>query len=231
MANEHVLAVVQARMESTRLPGKTLAPFAGSTVLNHMLDRLRCVKHALEIVVATSNRSEDDAIVTACDDIGVEIFRGPAADVLGRFVACIGAAATSPQLVLRICADRPFLCPTLVDELLDAYDVFGGPDYLSNNLPPSYPRGLDLEIVRVECLRDAHRESRDPHEREHVTPFVYRHPQRYRLAGLICPFGNYSHVNIALETVDDYARLMDLYGQLPPSYDYHDLLNAAELDG
>jgi spore coat polysaccharide biosynthesis protein SpsF len=229
MAAEPVVAIVQARMGSSRFPGKVLAPFAGTTVLAHMLERLRRVSHPLDLVVATSNRAEDDAIVAACAAAGVSTFRGDTEDVLGRFVACLRSLPARPALVLRICADRPLLCPVLVDELLDAYDELGRPDYLANNLPPSYPDGLDLELVRTECLEQAQEEAVDPYEREHVTPFVYRRPERFRLAGLVCPFGDFSSVRLALDTRDDHERLLRLHARLPAGYDYRDVLTTVEL--
>lgn len=229
MAAEPVAAIVQARMGSSRFPGKSLAPFADSTVLRHMLDRLGRVSHPLGIVVATSARSEDDAIAAASAEAGIDVFRGEAEDVLARFVGCIDALSTRPELILRICADRPLLCPILVDELLAAYDELERPDYLANNLPKSYPDGLDLELVRTECLEMAHRESDDAYEREHVTPFVYRRPERFRLAGLVCPFGNYAHVRLTLDTREDLERLTQLHAQLPADYDYRDVLTAVEL--
>jgi spore coat polysaccharide biosynthesis protein SpsF len=229
MAAERIAAIVQARMASTRLPGKSLAPFAGSTVLTHMLERLRAVARPLDVWVATTDQPEDDVLAQSVEAVGVDVFRGPSEDVLGRFVACVEAMSERPEVVLRVCADRPFLCPVLVDDLIDAYDELGSPDYLSNNLVKSYPDGLDLELVRVECLEDARRESRDAYEREHVTPFVYRRPDRYRLRGLVCPFGNYSHVRLALDTAADLERLTELHEMLPAGYEYRDLLNAAEL--
>ena len=229
MPAERIAAIVQARMGSTRFPRKTLAPFAGSTVLEHMLERLGRVPSSLDLVVATSGLAEDDVIAAVCERAGVSVFRGEADDVLARFVACVDARPERPGLVLRICADRPLLCPVLVDELLAAYDELGKPDYLSNNLPPSYPAGLDLELVRTECLEQAYRESDDPYEREHVTPFVYRRPERFRLAGLVCPFGNYSHVDLALDTPEDHERLSRLHARLPDAYDYRDVLTAVEL--
>ncbi|HEX3087463.1 MAG TPA: NTP transferase domain-containing protein [Ilumatobacteraceae bacterium] len=229
MAAEPVAAIIQARMGSSRFPGKALAPFAGTTVLQHMLTRLGRVTHPLTLIVATTGRAEDDAVVDACAEAGVNVFRGSADDVLDRFTACIDALPARPELILRICADRPLLCPVLVHELLDAYDDVGRPDYLSNNLPPSYPDGLDLELVRTDCLDLAHDESRDPYDREHVTPFVYRQPNRFRLAGLVCPFGNFSHVRLALDTNDDLDRLTALHARLPNAYDYRDVLTAVEL--
>jgi spore coat polysaccharide biosynthesis protein SpsF len=229
MAAEPVAAFVQARMGSTRFPGKVLAPFAGSTVLGHMLGRLRRVSHPLALVVATSELAEDDTVAAACEAAGVRVFRGPAEDVLARFAGCIASLPVRPVLVLRVCADRPLLCPVLVDELLDAYGELGAPDYLSNNLPPSYPDGLDLELVRTDCLEQAHRESVDPYEREHVTPFVYRRPDRFRLEALVCPFGNHSQLRLALDTHEDYERLTRLRVRLPEDYDYRDVLTAAAL--
>jgi spore coat polysaccharide biosynthesis protein SpsF len=231
MPTEPVLAVVQVRMGSTRLPGKALAPFRGTTVLEHMLSRLDRVEHPLHLVVATTSLHEDDSLADVAASAGVSVFRGDSADVLARFAACIASLPTRPRLVLRVCADRPLLCPVLIDELIDAYAELDEPDYLSNNLPPSYPDGLDLELMRTECLLLAHDESRDPYEREHVTPFLYRRPDRFRLAGLICPFGNYSHVRLALDTPDDYERLSALVTRLPEAYDYRDILTAVVLAG
>lgn len=231
MAAEPVAAIIQARMGSTRFPGKSLAPFAGTTVLGHMLNRLARVSHPLGLVVATSDLDEDDEIAAACAGSGVAVFRGSAQDVLARFAACVHSLGMRPALVLRICADRPFLCPDLVDELLDAYDELGRPDYLANNLPPSYPDGLDLELVRTECLEQADRESENSYEREHVTPFIYGRPERFSLAGLVCPFGNYSHVRLALDTPDDLERLTRLRSALPSDYDHRDILTAVELSG
>jgi spore coat polysaccharide biosynthesis protein SpsF len=214
-------------MGSSRFPGKSLAPFGASTVLEHQLARLRRVSHPLVLCVATSDRAEDDAIAATCEADGIHVARGSAEDVLARFVVAIESLPERPELVLRICADRPLLCPLLIDELLDAYDELGRPDYLSNNLPPSYPDGLDVELMRTDTLFEAAREATDPYEREHVTPFLYRRPKRFSLAGLVCPFGNYSHVRVALDTADDYERLLQLHGELAtldPLYDYRDLL-------
>jgi spore coat polysaccharide biosynthesis protein SpsF (cytidylyltransferase family) len=229
MAPEPALAIVQARTGSTRFPGKVLAPFAGTTVLRHILDRLRRTSSPLDLVVATTDLAEDDAVADVCADAGVPAFRGASDDVLGRFVACVNSRPVRPGLVLRICADRPLLCPVLVDELLWAYAELDAPDYLANNLPPSYPDGLDLELVRTECLEQANGESVDAYEREHVTPFVYTRPQRFRLENLVCPFGNFSDVRLALDTRDDHERLVQLHALLPEEYDYRDVLTAVEL--
>jgi spore coat polysaccharide biosynthesis protein SpsF len=229
MAAEPALAIVQARTGSTRFPGKVLAPFGGTTVLRHMLDRLRRTSRPLDVVVATTDLAQDDVVAQVCAETGVPAFRGASDDVLGRFVDCVDSLPVRRELVLRICADRPLLCPVLVDELLWAYAELDAPDYLANNLPPSYPDGLDLELVRTECLEQANDESVDAYEREHVTPFVYTRPQRFRLENLTCPFGNFSDIRVALDTPEDHERLVRLHALLPGDYDYRDVLTAAEL--
>ncbi len=218
-------------MGSTRFPGKTLAPFGDSTVLQHLLGRLRRATVSMALAIATSDLPEDDAIATVAERDGVAVVRGPAEDVLERFALAIGELG-EPELILRICADRPLLCPVLVDELVGAYDELGRPDYVSNNLPPGYPDGLDLELVRTECLVKAAADAVDPYEREHVTPFVYRRPEQFSLETLACPFGNYSDIRLALDTPDDHRRLLRLHDELVQhdrDYDYRDMLNVATL--
>jgi spore coat polysaccharide biosynthesis protein SpsF len=215
-------------MGSTRFPGKTLAPFGDSTVLRHQLERLATVER-LELCVATSDRAEDDGVVAVADELGLGVHRGSAEDVLGRVAGALAGRGGAERLVLRFCADRPLVCPDLVEELLDAWEPLGRPDYLANNLPPSWPAGLDLELVRGACLLEAAVEADDPYEREHVTVFVYRRPERYSLANLVCPWGNFSRVHLALDTRDDYDRLQELYGRLPPGFDSCDLLTALQL--
>jgi spore coat polysaccharide biosynthesis protein SpsF len=232
MATEAVAAIVQARMGSTRFPGKSLAPFGRSTILQHMLSRLRPASNAFTVWVATTENPEDDAIVAACESEGVPVHRGSAEDVLARFAGCVRAMPERPELVVRICADRPLLGPELVDELLDAYVEIGEPDYLANNLPPSYPDGLDVELVRTDVLEQAERESADAYEREHVTPFVYRRPERFSLRGLVCPYGNHHHVRAALDTPADHERLVRAHAELAAhdeQYDHRDILTLAAL--
>jgi spore coat polysaccharide biosynthesis protein SpsF len=231
MAADRVLTIVQARMGSRRFPGKSLAPFAGTTVLGRVLERLAEVERPLELVVATSTNAEDDAIVTACASLGARTVRGPAEDVLGRFALAIEQLGAEDALIMRICADRPLLCPRLVEEAIERYAEAHGVDYLANNLEPSYPDGLDVELVRAQCLLEAAHESRDDYEREHVTPFVYRRPERYQLRSVTCPLGNYSHVRAALDTPADLRRLQeahDLLAAEDPFYDYRAVVELAE---
>ena len=215
-------------MTSTRFPGKTLAPFLDSTLLEHILGRLKGGRHPVDIRVATSTEPSNDPIVEACDRAGVPVGRGPELDVLARFAQTIEAMPERPDVVVRLCADRPFVGTSLVDDLLDAYFELGEPDLLANNRPPSYPYGLDLEVMKMRALLEAAAESSDPYEREHVTPFLERRPERYRVVNLTCPFGNFSQVRVVVDTPADYEA-MQVVGrrlrELDPRPDHRDLLN------
>jgi len=220
--------IVQARIGSTRFPGKVLAPFGVGSLLGHLIARLAGTVELDDIWVATTEVAADDAVEAAAGRAGARVFRGPTDDVLGRFVGCIHAMPHVPEHVIRICADRPLLCGELVRELVEAYGDTDGPDYFANTYPQkSYPDGLDLELVRTSALLEAAEEAVDPYEREHVTPFIYRRPERYSLAGLACPFGNFSDVRATVDTPEDYAALYALDRSLGDDYDYRDVLNFA----
>lgn len=175
-----VLAIVQARMASTRLPGKVLADAGGQPLLGIMLRRL----HGLAVttlVVATSASTIDDPIQAFCDAVGVPTVRGPEDDVLARFRQALDRHPA--DTVVRLTADCPLADPALIAEAIELHERSGA-DYTSNTLIRTYPDGLDVEVLRAVRLREADAEARDPVEREHVTPFVYRRPERFRLTAL-----------------------------------------------
>jgi len=174
------LCVVQARTGSTRLPGKVLQDLGGRPLLRFMLDRLADL-HVDELVVATSTLDRDDAVVDIASDAGRQVVRGSETDVLDRFAS---ALATHPaDHVIRLTADCPLADPVLVEAVL-ARHLDRGADYTSNVFPRTFPRGLDCEVMTAGALRSAHAEATDPAEREHVTPFFYRRPERFALANM-----------------------------------------------
>lgn len=226
------MVIVQARMGSSRLPGKVAKPFGASTLLQHIVRRLMRSELGDRICVATTAEPEDDHVEELARSEGVRVFRGATDDVLGRFVACLDATKPEPEFVVRVCADRPFVCPLLVDELVDVYEESDNPDYVSNNLPRSYPNGLDLELVRTEALRSAHASSASSEEREHVTPFVYRRPDDFRLVNSPCPYGDFSAIRAVVDTAADYAALEEAHRRLEArrrAYDHRDVLNLATI--
>lgn len=165
-------------MGSTRYPGKTLAGLHGKTLLEQVIARIAASSCVDEIVVATTLEPEDGPIVRLSADTGVATFRGSTDDVLDRYVQA--ARQHGADVVIRNTADEPFLDPSLIDEAWRCFND-GNADYVSNNLNHIYPEGLDTEVVSMEALEEAWRGATRPSDREHVTPFIWRQPERFRL--------------------------------------------------
>ncbi|MHB8151530.1 MAG: cytidylyltransferase domain-containing protein [Bacillati bacterium] len=210
------VAIVQARIGSTRLPGKVLLPLAGTSILGCVVDRLRAASGLDDLVVATSLLDCDDAVVAECERLGVRSFRGSAEDVLARYRAA--AAAAGAEMVVRITADCPLIDGALVDALLRDFELGEPCDYLSNTLVRSYPRGLDAEIVRFTALERADREATLPYEREHVTPYLYHHPEWFALRAYVDSGGeDRSRMRWTVDTAEDYAFVRAVYAACPHS--------------
>lgn len=172
------VAVLQARMGSSRLPGKVLLRACGKPLLELQVERVRRARGIDALVVATSTDPRDDDIESLCTRIGVGCHRGSLDDVLDRF---IGAAQSfAPGWVVRLTGDCPLADPEVIDRVIGAGRE-AGVDYATNALHPTFPDGLDAECVRWEALEEAWREARKLSEREHVTPFIHQQPRRYRL--------------------------------------------------
>lgn len=172
--------IIQARSGSTRLPGKVLAPIAGQPLLGFMLRRLRGAPLDA-LVVATSDAPADDAVAAVALKEGVAAVRGPEQDVLARFGVALDAHPA--DVVVRMTADCPLLDPEVVADAIDLHAASGSA-YTSNTLIRTYPDGLDVEVIDAEALRTVMQEATASEEREHVTPFVYRRPERFRLTAL-----------------------------------------------
>lgn len=175
------LAIVQARMSSSRLPGKTLAEVEGEPLLALVLRRLARAQKLERIIVATSGDPLDDAIVPVAEHAGASVFRGSRDDVLGRFVGALGDW-TGP--VARITADCPLIDPRVVDAVVALWSETPGAVYASNLQPRVHPDGLDVEVVDAAALRTVADETSDPAAREHVTLAVRADPARFPAAGL-----------------------------------------------
>lgn len=172
------VCIVQARMTSTRLPGKVLLPLAGKPLLERQLERLRRARLLDAIVVATTTNASDDAIADLCAACGLACFRGSEHDVLSRYAGA--AEAAGARHVARVTSDCPLLDPAVVDEVLAAYRQHAC-DYASNTHPQSWPHGMAVEVFSRAALEQAHAQACTPDEREHVTPFIYWRPDRFRL--------------------------------------------------
>lgn len=166
------VAVLQARMSSSRLPGKVMRPILGQPMIALQIERVRRSRRLAEVVVATSIDPSDDPLAEFLPTIGVRVVRGPLDDVLGRFIAVIDTLGLTGDLV-RLTADCPLADPEVIDACIDLRKQ-GGFDYASNGRRRTYPRGLDVEVFRIEALQQAARETNAPYDREHVTPWLYR---------------------------------------------------------
>jgi spore coat polysaccharide biosynthesis protein SpsF len=211
-----IAAIIQARMGSTRLPGKVLLDLGGETVLARVVGRLRRATRVDKIVVATTNSVADDAMVRECHRLQVSSFRGAEDDVLDRYYQA--ARMCAAEAVVRITSDCPVIDPELVDETVGRFIEEQG-DYASNSFSRTYPRGLDTEVFTMGALERAWRDARQPYEREHVTPFFYEHPEFFRLVSL-CGRIDYSQYRWTLDTADDLELLRAIYERFSSRDDF-----------
>ena len=212
------VAVVQARMGSSRLPGKVLMPLAGRPVLDHVVTRVLAAKRIDDVVVATSNLPGDDSIAEHCKARDWDCVRGSETDVLSRYAVAV--RNSEAEFVARVTSDCPLFSARILDEMLAAFDPHGM-DYMSTNWPQrTFPVGLDCEIMRRVALLAIAETATDAYDREHVTPHFYRNPDRFRLAGHRCT-RPLAHLCIALDTSNDYERLVKLLELYPELADPH----------
>jgi spore coat polysaccharide biosynthesis protein SpsF len=212
------VAVVQARMGSSRLPGKVLMPLAGRPVLDHVFTRVSAAERIDDVVVATSDLPGDDAIEDYCKARGCTCVRGSETDVLSRYAVAVRASEAG--IVARVTSDCPLFSPRILDDMLAAFDPHSM-DYMSTNWPQrTFPVGLDCEIMRGDALLAIAETATDAYDREHVTPPFYRNPDRFRLAGHRCE-PPLAHLSITLDTSEDYERLVALHELHPELADPH----------
>jgi spore coat polysaccharide biosynthesis protein SpsF (cytidylyltransferase family) len=173
-----VVAIIQARMGSTRLPGKVLSDIVGQNMIERIVGRVRSAEMIDDIFVATTNETEDDALVAHLQKIGCQVYRGSVHDVLDRYYQC--AKLAQADVIVRVTADDPLKDPQIIDQAVRLLLEDEGRDYCSNTIEPSYPEGLDIEVFRLRALEKAHKEANLPSEREHVTPYIWKNKDRFQ---------------------------------------------------
>ncbi len=209
-----ILAIVQARMSSSRLPGKVLRPLAGSPMILRQIERLRRARRVDSLVVATSDDRSDDDLADVLAAAGVALFRGPLDDVLARYVGALDAFGPAEHVV-RLTGDCPLADWTVIDAVI-ARHLETGADYTADTWGRrTFPKGLDADVVKSAVLRQAHAEATAPFDREHVLPFVYGRPDRYRLQGLTQE-ADEGEVRWTVDLPDDYAFVSAVYDALYP---------------
>lgn len=202
-----VVAIVQARMGSTRLPGKVLKDLSGKTALARVVERTRLATLLDDVVVATTLQPADDAIIQECEQISIACFRGNEADVLDRYHRA--AREFAADAIVRITADCPVIDPELIDTAVRAF-LDQKPDYVTNGLTSTYPLGLGVEVVSAIALAQAWREAMESYQRAHVTAYIYEHPERFKIVSLSAE-ADYSKYRWTLDTLADYELLRIIY--------------------
>lgn len=219
------MIIVQARMTSTRLPGKVLKEVLGKTLLEYLIERLRRVKLADGIIIATTINQTDQPIVDLCRKLNVTVTRGSEHDVLARYHEA--AKLHHADVVVRVTSDCPAIDPAVIDEVLGFYrSHLGEYDYVSNSLTQSFPYGMAVEVFTFNSLEEAAREATTEPEREHVSPFLYTRPERYRIGQVVYP-QDISHHRWTVDTPEDFELIRRIIESLypeKPEFDIRDVL-------
>ncbi len=223
-----IVAIIQARMGSSRLPQKVLKDLAGATVLDRVLNRLGRSQLIHESIVATTTEPADHAIVEHCERSGRKVFRGSELDVLDRYYGA--AKSADADVVVRITSDCPVIDPELTDATIRAF-LDQHADYASNTRLRSYPRGLDTEVMRFEALERDWRESSQPYQREHVTPYIYENPDKFKLHGVENDTDCSQH-RWTVDTPEDLQLLQAIYAHFGGRDDFgwREVLQLVESD-
>lgn len=210
-----ITAIIQARMGSTRLPGKILLPLKGEPVLFHVVERAKRVRGIDAVVVATTISPADDAIETFCKERGYSFFRGSETDVLDRYYHA--ARAFKSETIIRITSDCPLIDPPTIEQCIQNFQACGC-DYLSSFVPEerTYPRGLDTEIFSFAALEKAWKEATEGYEREHVTPYIWENKKgEFSIGPMLKASPAYARTQyrLTLDYKEDYELLTRVYDQ------------------
>lgn len=208
------MIIVQARMGSERLPGKVLKEVMGKSLLAYLIERLRRVKNCDGIVVATTKNSLDDAIVTACDHLGVYCVRESEEDVLKRYYTVCQLYGI--EVLVRVTADCPLIDPEYIEQGISCfaknYDTL---EYLSNTLERTFPRGMDFEILKASALKRAFFEATSSYDKEHVTAYITEHPELFS-QGSFRQNEDESAFRLTVDTSEDFALIEKVFEALYP---------------
>jgi spore coat polysaccharide biosynthesis protein SpsF len=214
-AGKKIVATIEARMSSTRLPGKVLMPLAGKPNLERLIERLRRSAYLDDIVIATTTNPADDAIVSFAEGVGCKVWRGSEENVLERVLEA--AQSVGADLIVEITGDCPLVDWRHVDRLIEIY-TDGGYDYVANNMERTFPRGMDVQVFSVQTLSEVNTLTQDPVDQENVSIYIYNHPERYRLYNWAAE-GRMARkdLRVTLDTREDYQLLNTIFEKLLPA--------------
>lgn len=212
-----IAAIIQARMTSTRLPGKIMLQACNKTFLTHMLERVNRSKMLDKIMIATTKNQTDDIIEEFCKSNNIECYRGSEDDLIDRYK--MAADKISADVVVRLTSDTPLLDPAIIDKMIVTYQN-NNYDLVCNNfpLPRTYPDGMNVEVFSYKVLNEIHKEAKKPSDREHVTFFVWMHPEKYR-SYRVDYEKDLSNYRFNLDYYDDYLFLKSVFEGIYPNND------------
>ena len=234
MTELHTVAIIQARFSASRLPGKVLREIAGEPMLVHVVERTLSSKMVDDVVIATTTESSDDVVVELCKTRSYPTYRGSQHDVLDRYYQA--ARQHNTDVIVRITADCPVIDPAVIDKTVNAFlgrseTDFSKPgkttdfphDFAANRLPPpwgrTYPIGLDTEVCSFDGLKLAWNEARLPHQREHVMPFFYEQPERFRILH-VTHEPDYGNLRWTVDTPEDLDLVRQIFDNFPGCTDF-----------
>lgn len=209
------IATIEARMTSSRLPGKVLIEAEGRPMLELMIERLRFVPELDGIVIATTANSTDDPVEALARRLGVGFWRGSEEDVLARVLDA--ATAHDADVIVELTGDCPLIDPVLISDTVKHYRDSGA-DYVSNGLKPGYPMGMGSQVFGTAVLADVARRTNDPVDHEHVSLYIYRHPEIYSLSGVEAPAEHSRpEMRLTLDTKEDLEVIRAVFAALRPT--------------
>ena len=218
-------AIIQARTGSTRLPRKIFLEIQGKIILEHVVDRVKRIKNCRKIVLATTNKEQDNALEQVAEELNLSLFRGSEENVLDRFYQAAKKFEIDP--IIRITADCPLLDPEVSSKVVSFY-LEGDYDYASNTRPPTFPDGLDTEIFSFDALEKSHEEAELLSEKEHVTAYIANHPEIFRMGNVIGE-QDMSDLRLTLDEKKDLILIEEIYNELYPKNPFFGLKEIIEL--
>ncbi|MDB4281777.1 glycosyltransferase family protein [Paraglaciecola sp.] len=219
--------ILQARVSSTRLPGKVLKLIIGKAMLAHQIARVQRAKLVDKIIIATSEDRSDDAIAQLCEHLSIPCFRGNLLDVLDRFYQA--SLAFPSEVIVRLTGDCPLIDSDIIDEVIDAH-LNGSNNYTSNCEPASFPDGLDVEVFNYSALKTTWTNAKKPSEREHVTLFIRNHPELFS-CGSVQHDTDLSNLRWTVDEKEDFIFVEQIYQALyrpNPAFTFNDILHYLE---
>ncbi|NHN33883.1 cytidylyltransferase domain-containing protein [Paenibacillus agricola] len=225
-------AVVATRMTSSRLPGKVLMELCGQPSLVRLIERLRKSKYIHEIIIATTINPEDDVVVQTASEQKVHCYRGSEEDVLQRTVEA--AKAFDSEWIVQVTSDCPLIDAEAIDAVIQRMLEQPYLDYVGNHLVRTYPLGYSVEIFRASVLEHVEQITKDPADREHVSLYLYEHPEEYKLSNVEAPFFlRHPEYRLTLDTEDDYKLINQIYNALythNPDFTLYDIIKYLEIN-